>query len=59
MRLPTRRITDDRDLEQETGIKRADHQHSHLTLNSEAVRRLERKILGPSWGRKRRPFRPR
>ena len=59
MTLPRKRITDDRELEQETGIKPADHDFSNATINSPALRKLERQLLGPSWGKKRAPYRGR
>ena len=53
MRLPRFRV-DDRELEQEIGVKPADHQFSTLTANSEAVGNLERKMLGPAWFKPRK-----
>jgi hypothetical protein len=52
MRLPARRITD-RELEIETGIRPADH-----AFTTSDVRKRERQLLGPSWGKERRPFKP-
>jgi hypothetical protein len=47
-------IQDDRELERETGIAPADHRF----VSRGDISRMERQILGPSWGKKRRKFKP-
>jgi hypothetical protein len=42
---------DDRELEQMTGIKPADHGF----VGRDYIRQLEKKILGPNWGKKKPP----
>jgi hypothetical protein len=45
-----RRPKDDRELEQMAGIKPADHGY----VSPSVIQQAERKLLGPSWGKKRR-----
>lgn len=49
MNSPRPRPRDDRELEQMTGIKPADHQY----VSSALIKDLEKKILGRGWGKKK------
>lgn len=51
MTLPRRSVSD-RELEQEARIKPPDHNYE----TPPSIRQRERALLGPSWGKKRRPF---
>lgn len=53
---PRKPVKDDAELIQVANLKPADHEYSTATSNSDALRRLERKMLGPSWGKKRAEF---
>lgn len=53
---PRKPVKDDAELIQVANLKPADHEYSTATSNSDSLRALERKMLGPSWGKKRAEF---